>query len=178
MNRGILIALLLTGVLMGALYGLSPFWAAHTLQQAAQTGDRDQLEEVIDFPAVRESLKSQVSALMLKSIRNDPKLRDNPSANLGAMLAPAITDRAIDSMITPEGMNAIINQGRINAQSQAQPTPRPIPSAASFSYRTLDRFRVELRTDPDPTFLTLERRGFFSWKLIRIDLPVSSLDSH
>lgn len=82
-------------VVIGA-YGLSPLFAFHQLRSAAKSANQDQLEELVDFPSIRENLKSQLSALITSTMSSDPKMRDNPLAGLGAMIAPAITDRIVD----------------------------------------------------------------------------------
>src|ERR1700730_16507481 len=103
MNRGLLVGLIAALVLGIGAYGLSPLWAVHNLQSAAQSGDRDEFEQAVDFPAIRESLKGQIAALLVRSMRSDPELKDNPFAAMGALLAPALTDRMVDSVVTPEG---------------------------------------------------------------------------
>jgi hypothetical protein len=169
-------------VVIGAsAYGLSPFLAFKQLRDAAKSGDRDRLEEVVDFPAVRENLKSQFTAGLVRSIGADPKMHGNPFAAVGALLVPAITDRIVDSIVTPDGIAAMLSQGKVSkpggepiSESTAANDPPDLETA--LSYRTLNRFHAELRRrdQPDTTLaLTLERRGWFGWRLIRIDIPDS-----
>lgn len=54
----------ITAVLLVAGYAGSPFLAVHSLKGAAHKGDADKLSELVDFPAVRESMKSQLQAAM------------------------------------------------------------------------------------------------------------------
>jgi hypothetical protein len=81
------------GVVVLAGYAASPLIGFGMLRSAAQAGDRDRLEQAVDFPAVRESLKSQISAGVVKAVGSDPSLRGNPLGALGAMLVPALTGR-------------------------------------------------------------------------------------
>ena len=169
------VALAVLAILALAAYGLSPFYAFYTLKEAAKAADRDQIDEVVDFSAVRDSLKSQVSAIIIHAVQQDRELRDNPFAAAGALLAPAITDRLIESLVTPDGIAMILNQGRLSGNTPGTASTRQTAEMhASFAYRGLDRFRVELNgpsmTD-GPVGLILERRGFVRWKLIRVDLP-------
>ena len=162
--------------LVGA-YALSPFLAFTMLRRAATSGDRDRLEQFVDFPVVRENLKSQVSAALLTSMSSDPEIRSNPFALVGAALVPALTDRLIDSIVTPDGIALLLREGKISKSGTLPATSGATGPAAvqvSYSYRTLDRFRAELRDRdrPDAVIaLTLERRGLFGWKLIRLDIP-------
>ena len=195
-KRGLWIGLAAAAVaLFVGAYVASPILAYDALKDAARSGDRDRLDQVVDFPAVRENLKSEISTGMMKSVRSDPKLRDNPFAALGALLLPAITDRVVDAVITPDGIATIINQGRASktdappppadpaSPSAAQPSPARPRLVTRYGYQGLDRFVATItRADqPDqPVTLTLARRGLFSWKLVRIDLPPTafSLGDH
>jgi hypothetical protein len=177
----ILIGVAAAFVVSVAAYALSPLLAFNALNAAAKSGDRDRLEQVVDFPAVRENLKSQLAAGLVKSISGDPEMRDNPFAAVGALLVPALTDRMVDSVITPDGIAMVLSQGKVSAPG-GEPTAGTTPTKEAanlqtkLSYRTLNRFRAELqrRDQPGVTLaLTLERRGLFGWKLVRIDIPQS-----
>jgi hypothetical protein len=82
-------------------------------------------------------------------------LSDNPFAALGAMLVPALTDRMIDSIVTPDGVAAMIKQGRVK-QPGRQRSPGGGSGEAendvkvSYSYRGLNRFRVTLARKSEP----------------------------
>lgn len=73
---GLAVAALLVG---GGAYAGSPYLAASNLKDAAISGDADQLESQVDFPAVRESLKSQISAALTQKMNSDPGMKDNLS---------------------------------------------------------------------------------------------------
>ena len=176
-----LVAVAVAVIIGIAAYGLSPLWAFANLREAARSGDRDRLEQAVDFAAVRESFKSQISADLMQSISADPKLRDNSFAAASALLVPAITDRMIDSYVTPDGIALMLSQGKVSKPEADSGNESGVVSNSSAveieqSYRTIDRFRIAMRRSdiPDQTLaLTIERRGLFSWKLIRIELPQS-----
>lgn len=135
----------------------------------------------MDFPAVRDSLKAQISAGVLQALSPNGDLRGRPLAALGSMLLPGLADRMVDSIVTPDGIALMIQQGRVRkANGPDSGAGRGAGREAngrvsvSYSYRTLDRFRVTVTRVNDyhkSLDLTLERRGLFSWKLVRIDLP-------
>jgi hypothetical protein len=161
-------------------YAGSPYLAARNLREAAISADVDKLDTAVDFPAVRDSLKSQVSAAMTKRVNDDPGMKDNPFAGLGMMLMPTIVDRMVDTLVTPDGISALIRQGRPGADAAAGRTPNP-DITYRYSYVGIDRFRVRMvnrkRDEPMPS-LIFERRGLFSWKLIRLELPDTLFDRH
>ena len=175
-SRGLWIGLAAATVAVSAGYYIaSPILAFDALKAAARSGDRDQLDRVVDFPAIGEGLKLEISEGMTKSVNSDPKLRDSPFAALGTLLSSAITDRVVDAVITPDGIATIVNQGRtsetVTPDAGAPAKPRLI---TRYAYQGLDRFAATItRADqPDqPVVLTLARRGLIGWKLARIDLP-------
>ena len=163
-------------LLAGAIYVGSPYYAAHALKDAALDGDTDKLESSVDFPAVRESLKSQLAAAMMTKMQNDPEMQNNPFAGLGAVMMPAIVDRMIESYVTPEGVAAMIKGHKPTEKNNLELNP---DLETTTEYVDLNRFRVRLhdkRLHQDgPSFL-LERRGFATWKLIKLEIPTHALE--
>ena len=174
MNRRVLwIALAIAAVFLFG-YFASPYLAASQLKAAVLAADADQLEKRVDFPAVRESLKSQLSAALLAKLQNDPEMKANPFAGLGVMMMPAIVDKAVDAYVTPEGLRAMAKGGKPgnpNATLDAEPNPDLVYTS---EYVSLNRFRIKMKkksTDElGPSFL-FERRGLMSWILIKVELP-------
>ena len=167
-KRHIRIISVLALLLLGGGYFGSPYWSSSRLLAAARSGDADRLEERIDFPSVRESLKAYANAeIMADAV--DPGKRGNPFAGIGAMIAPAIIDRAVDAMITPEGIARMIAAGGTEESGEV---PRNVDY--SYDWLSFDRFRIALKKkDTDekgPTFV-MERRGVFSWKLVKMTPP-------
>ncbi|MCM8731425.1 DUF2939 domain-containing protein [Hephaestia sp. GCM10023244] len=155
----------------------SPFLAIRDLKAAALSGEADRIEKKVDFPAVRESFKSQANAAMIANMKNDPEMADNPFAGLGIMLAPVIVDKMVDAYVTPDGLAAIIKNGRL-AEPGAESDKRAENIEYSSHYTDLDRFRVDIRSkevEKTPVGLLFERRGLFSWKLVRLYLPIDEL---
>lgn len=160
-------------------YVASPYYAFHRLEVAAKAGDRDGLEDAVDFPAVREDFKSQINGALLAKVQGDAGLKSNPLAQLGLLIVPALVDRAIDSYVTPQGIAEMVTQAR-------PPKPGGRPRADGdrphvsfeYAYASPDRFKVTAHEDrrPDkPLVFVLERRGLFTWKLVRIELPLDGI---
>jgi hypothetical protein len=174
-------------LLLIAAYFASPFLALRNLTSAARAGDRDRLEQAVDFPAVREGLKSQLKTAMLRSFNKDESLRDNPFAAFGQMLAVSLVDKAVDAYATPDAIAAMVATSRAPKPTTTDAPATP-PAAATEPkarstiethtvYTDLDHFRVTYRDQKEPDAaeigLVLERRGVFAWKLTRIDLPAN-----
>jgi len=168
-----------------ASYFVSPIIALHGLTAAAKAGDRAKLERSVDFPAVRESLKTQLKAAMAREVNADAKLRDNPFAALGQMLLIGVIDKAVDAYATPDAIANMVatNKAPEHISTDAPPPPpveepKPKPKStteAHYAYQGLNRFHATYRDKADPPGdelgLVMERRGLFTWKLVKIELP-------
>ena len=193
MKRRIWIVVAVVAVLaLAGAYFASPLLAFRALVQAAQAGDRAGLERMVDFPAVRDSLKSQLGERLMGALERDAGLAKGPFGQLGALLGPAIVDQVVDAAITPDGVAAIVRTGRAPLSDivpgRAAPPPPAEPGlpgppreppantklSTRFAYLDLDHFRartVSSDAPEAPLGWVLERRGLFSWKLVRIELP-------
>lgn len=173
MKKYIAAAVALLLVLAG-IYFASPFLAVRSLKQAALAADRDAIEAKVDFPAVRDGLKAQMSAAMTARMQSDPEMRGNPFASLGALMMPAIVDRMVEAFVTPDGIAALMRGRKPGEKGGANPD-----IDRNMEYVGLDRFRVRLhdnrKKEDGPAFL-FERRGFASWKLVRVELPPQIVD--
>lgn len=167
---GLVIAALL---IVGGIYLGSPYLAARNLKQAAMSGDADQLDASVDFPAVRESLKSQISVMMTQKMNNDPELRDNPFAGLAVMLVPTLVDRVVDTYVSSDGIAALVRGQTPDERQDLAPEENP-DLEYDYEWVSTDRFRVKIANtktqEPGPSLL-FDRRGFASWKLIKLELP-------
>lgn len=180
-----------------AAYAISPYLAMGALRAAAVDGDRDRLEELVDFPRVRESLKADLNAALLAKMKSDPDMRDNPFAGLGLALAPMIVDRTIDAYVTPAGLAQLADSNRAAQPAPDQPAPstpavtsaapaQAGPAAGAVAaapardrpkivagYRGLNRFRVVQTQDGQSVTWIFNRQGLFGWKLVRLELPAN-----
>jgi hypothetical protein len=183
MNRKHLtIAGVVAAVAFIGFYLASPLIAFNALKAAAKEGDPDKLERLVDFPAVRDSLKAQMLAALNKSMAADPEMRDNPFAGMAMMMVPTMVNGAIDAYVTPDGLAAMVKgqkpvpdaPSREPAEPAAPPEPaEPAPKVkTTLGYSDLNTFRV--RIDPEETgalTMVMHRSGLFDWELKRIELP-------
>lgn len=174
-------------VCAGAYFG-SPFLAVQNLQQSARSGDREKLEEAVDFPAVRDSLKAQFNAKLMSEMQNDASLDQNPFAGFAMAFAPMIIEKAVDAYVTPESIAAMA-KGQKPQVDPAAPSAETAPPAeeaqesdekppkTDYSFVTLDRFKATY-SSPDGSYgslgLVFERRNVIGWKLVRIDIPLDA----
>jgi hypothetical protein len=150
-------------VIIGGIYLGSPYWAARNLALAVKRGDAAQIDALTDMPALRESVKAQLSAVAVQRIHPDRGL----FGAIGALLAPVAVDKLVDAYVTPEGIANLVTTGRPD-------TPGAAPQRIEVATRYLDRdhFRVTVQSG---VALVFERRGFAAWKVVRIELPPALL---
>jgi len=176
-KTSVLVLALVVGFVL-AYFG-SPYWAAHDLSEALKAGDADRIEADVDVSAVKDNLKSQLTSAYMRKMQSDPDMKGNPFAALGALIVPAIIDKAIDAYITPDGLAAIM-KGQKPGDAQGDNSNRAVHYTSDEEYIGLNRFRVNnmnKQSGHKGPSLLFERRGVFSWKLIKIELPQDILDS-
>ena len=156
---------------------VSPFVSAQALIRAARTGDEAGLERHVDFPAFRESLKTELNARAAVEIRERAG-DDRGLAALGMLLAPSLVEGAVDSFVTPQAIAAMVRSAERQEPEQPAP-PEDTPAAPadkvrqSWAYRGMNTFAVTLTREDQPDealVLIMTRRGPFGWKLSGVDL--------
>lgn len=165
--------------LVGTSYA-SPYWAVHQLRAAADAADADALQDYVDFPALRESIKAEIQAKVVVPEITDPKLQERPLGGIGAMVASAMIGSMVDAMVTPAGVASMM-RGKPDPKAAALPSSAGSSAAqrgeaprARYAYDGFNRFSVTYQ-DGDKAdrsvALILRRDGLFGWKLVRVKLP-------
>lgn len=179
---------LIAGVAAGAValfalaWAAAPVLTAQALIRAARTGDVGKIERLVDFPVLRESLKTELHAEVVARMRRDPRVAESGLGGLGMMLAPMLVSGAVDVLVTPEVVADMVRTAE--APDPTRPAdPDPADAAdgedihQAWGYRSLNAFAVTLtdRDRPDDRLaLILERRGLFEWKLAAVDIQTGA----
>ena len=178
----------------------SPYMALNTLKRAADARDAQTVNEYVDFPALRESLKQQVTGLLTR--RLDVQGNGNPLAAIGAMIGVALIGPLVDAYATPDGVAALLNgmpprgnpgerppvpAGAGNPPAAPAAAAEPAPPAAgnngnsatppqppqtTAGYRGLNEFVVSYQHGAGDARYSaiLRREGLFTWKLAAVNL--------
>jgi hypothetical protein len=181
-----LLVMVIILVTAGAIY-FSPEITIYQLRQAVKDKDDSALSEHIDFPALRESLKSQLQ-LVVANAMAEKKREDSPFAALGVLLAEKMIGGMVDNIVSPAAI-------RMSFQLQTEPAAKtdgkhdasggnqePDHSARrddvgpSFTVqsRGLSRFILMQRSGNFSIHYTFKREGV-TWKLVAMDLPADIL---
>lgn len=117
-----LIAILVVSMI-GFAYA-SPYIALNHIKQAADARDSATLNEYVDYPALRASLKAQLSEMLEKRI--EAQHSSNPLLLFGAAIGSVLIGPLVDAYATPDGVAALIN----GMPPRGEPGERPPVAAA------------------------------------------------
>jgi hypothetical protein len=87
-----------------AFYIGSAYYSVHALKGAIMNGDRDALENHIDFPLLRASIKEEFKAQMARNASKDTGM----FSGLAEMMAPTMIDNEVDGYFSPAGLEGIL----------------------------------------------------------------------
>ena len=156
----------------------APAVAFFAIRSAAEANDVAGLTRLIDFNAVRQSLRPQLAGRP-EAMAPAPSFLEDPIGAFRRQIEqnPILRQPDVDAYLTPAALTALLRgEGRYASQrttagvapasAQARkPWPRP-------AYWSVNRARMAV-TDQggSRTLFTFERRGPFEWKLVHIGLP-------
>lgn len=176
--KRLILNLIVVGVVAAvAAFFIAPAVAFFGIRAAAEAGDVQGLSKLIDYDAVRASLRPQVSG-RVEPLTPPPSILQDP---LGAIrrqfeqAVPQVVPSAppVDAWLAPQPLIALtfgagrdaLTVAENPAGQTAQTWPRPV-------YWSVNRARLSVADDAHaPTIFTFERRGPFEWKLVHIGLP-------
>ena len=156
----------------------APAVAFFGIRSAAQSDDVAGLQRLMDFDAVRASLRPQLSdrpeaMTPPPSFMNDPigafrRQFEDVAAPQGPNPDAYQTPDAIDGLTRAEGRYAAVRTARPGTDEASAPWPRPV-------YWGINRARMAVTDEGgSDTVFTFERKGPFEWKLVHIGLPEGS----
>ena len=173
MNRTRILAAGAVGALLvvAATSFASPWWTLHRLRAAVDRHDAEGVSAQVDFPALRDSVKSQLLGSIARDAGNEG---GNPFAAIGKAFARVVADPVVDAIVSPAGVAAMVEHGKVSIgrptrephSADAEP-PRDKPRYA-LHYRGWSHFAV---TAEDGGSFVFRRDGLWSWKLAGIELP-------
>ncbi|WEK47591.1 MAG: DUF2939 domain-containing protein [Candidatus Andeanibacterium colombiense] len=169
MRRLVIVLGVIVLVALAGWQAMSPWMALDTLRDAAREGDTVTLEQNIDFPALRESAKSelyqQVQAEARKHDANDPL-----AGLLGSELAKRFISGTVDALVTPGGVSAMLITGKALPGDKDADTQPEIDWHVKWVGPRTFRAVPETKDGKAHPSLIFKRAGL-SWKLAGIDIP-------
>jgi hypothetical protein len=173
-------------VLFAAWWFATPYLTLHSIQSAAENKDTHALSQYVDFPALKESMKTNLKRKFMQTLSKTHN--DNPYANLlgaaGSQVAAQMIDPLLDATITPETITELL-QGRSKPASSnpdgngsgSDPLSLILSdedTVITKGYLGFDTFAVALKNkknDKELVAFILKRQGLFAWKVSEVDIP-------
>ncbi len=166
-------------VVMAIAFFAAPGVAFFALRSAAESSDVAGLARLVDFAAVRQSLRPQLDGNPA-ALAPAPSFMEDPIGAVRRQLeqvAPAASPD-VDAYLTPAALAALTRgEGRYASQrtggtlpspdatTTGGPMPRPV-------YWGINRARMSVTDEGgSQTIFTFERKGPFEWKLVHVGLP-------
>lgn len=155
-----------------------PYLAINAIREAVKTEDSRALARQVDFPALRTSLKAQLTDRVVREA--GAEAQSSLVGAFGLRLATGLVGGAVDAMVTPAGLGALMegrklwNRGAgIAPPSRADTGQQPEPLRGAVQrYESPSRFTATVHDDAGrPVVFVLTRDGL-RWKLSDIRLPL------
>ena len=164
-----------------AVYWGSPLVAVGEFSHAIATGDAKAVNELIDFPALRTSLKAEAQQVALYRLSGQEKPGSNLLAGLASVVMAPFVNALVDTVATPDGIRSLLSSQAGHSSQPPSGRSGPMDQLESlghglaktrFGYRSWNTFVVTTKDQANRSLgLTFDRRGFSDWKLVAVDLP-------
>ena len=179
-----LIAILVLLTVAG--YAALPYFNIYSLAQALKSGDRDTLENYIDWPVVRQKLKEELAAKMAAVAFGGGEKTDRDASGgealgkgIAGMLGPTMINNMVDSYVTPAGLAALIKNKTSGGNTSAgnpkinRDVLQNLTNSVKWAFfESPTTFVVHLQPPDKPEVVKL-KFGFYgtNWKLNGFTLP-------
>lgn len=169
--------LLLAAVVLATVsFFAAPGVAFFAIRSAAEASDVQGLSRLIDFSAVRQSLRPQLAGRP-EAMAPAPSFLEDPIGAFRHQLQqnPIIRPPDVDAYLTPAALSALTRgEGRYASQwtTTAATDARVDKPWPRLVFWGVNRARFAVRDrGGSRTIFTFERRGPFAWALVQIGLP-------
>jgi hypothetical protein len=185
-------------VALGAAYYFSPYFFLNQLKSAMEKQSATEIASLVDFPSVRESVKTQMMTQMNNNMQSDASMKNNPFAKLGMVMGAAIVNQLVDLIVTPSGLAALL-KGKSTTQfanevantkdntlaKENEYTVAIVPQEPAFvcqksGYTGLNQFAIDLGPPHADKRLTVElkRKDLFSWSVCDVQVGDSTREQN
>jgi hypothetical protein len=165
----------------GAYFG-SPYYTIWRLEQAAKGLDAATIGGLVDFPAVRANLSPKLASALAVQMNVEQAKPHSIFDRIGMAIAPLLHHRPGETLVTAQGVAVMLKTAKPPSYTSPLGTDRdadaahpgqPYTVSEGYFDNDFDQFHAAVgnRLGPDAVVrLRLLRRGFFTWKVMMIDL--------
>jgi predicted small secreted protein len=171
------LALVVAALLALAVYvAAGPYRTVHAIGDAIERQDAAALSKQVDFPALRGSLKAQLTDRLVRGAGDD--VQASALGAIGLSIAGGLVGGVVDTMVTPLGLGAIMEGRKVGKRFTDTFSPAPAGTTARkpfadavYRYESASRFTATVgANDPQPVVFVVTRDGL-RWRLSDIRLP-------
>ena len=149
----------------------TPYMAVNRLQAAAERGDAQALNEMVDFPALRASIRTEVQSATARGIQKDGGV----FAAIGAAAAGFVVGPVVDAAVTPQGIGMLMKGQSPGDDAKDSDNGEDWREDVKINRRweASDRFVVRYsdRASGDERIALVMRRDGLEWRLSGIRFP-------
>lgn len=165
--------------LMAMSFFAAPGVAFFALRSAAEANDAAGLARLVDYAAVRQSLRPQLDGNPA-AVAPAPSFMEDPIGAVRRQIEQAAAPQTpdVEVYLTPAALAALTRgEGRYASQRAGGPLPSPDATTTGGPmprpvYWGMNRARMSVTDEGgSETIFTFERKGPFEWKLVHIGLP-------
>lgn len=176
-HRGLLIGGVIAAFACGGGLYASPYFTLYQMYQAVERKDVQGISAHVDFPALRESVKTNLQTVVNK----ETSQQSNPLMGLlGSVMSGFVLDPVVDQLVTPSGVAALLEGqqlqlGKRDGQAQFTQGDSSSTPDVKAGYESFNQFAVSVKPkvdDVEPVTLLLSRDGL-GWKVSGVRLPSS-----
>ena len=166
----VLAAVLLISV-VGGCYWFSLTASLHGLEAGIRERDVIKLEKYIDWPRVREQIRSDLRASVMTHVFKEAKtdkvggFASSIGALLAGVVAPSMIDGTVDGFITPQSFVRLL--------AEKSPWEQPELTFAREGFTDFDEYTLLLGTSAPshPRIRAILRRDGITWRVVRVVFP-------
>ena len=170
---GAAVALVVVAAFAG-WYFYSPSFTLEQMKAAAEANDSDKFSSYIDFPALREDMKAELTARMMVEAHKDK----SGLGSFGMMIGSAMVAPLIDTMVSPAGVRAAFiasEEEKSDTPDNKAMQPLKLSDEPVIERRSFSVFAVSSKNHPNGAMI-FKRHGL-GWQLSGVELPPDSATS-
>jgi len=177
MKKGIWVVIGLVLAAVAGYVAAGPYITLSEIRAGFVEQNSEKLSENIDFPTLRQNMKEQFNAVLMKNAATE--LKDDAFAAIGTALATELVDGIVDSIVTPSGLvgmmegknpfESIIGETSVNIT----PKKEDLFKNARYSYDSMSKFSVWIPNDKGEEGRFVLKRDGLSWNLVNLVLPMN-----
>ena len=157
---------------VAAYWYWSPLLALGQMKAAAKASDATAFNVYVDYPRLRESLKSGV---MGQVGLPQPAAGDGP---VGGLLGQVLVSGLIDALVRPEMVMRMLKEGAVKTERQPAEPEQESKTDWVTQREGMNTLIAYVGDAADPVDkrlgLVMERSGFASWRLVGMRMPPRS----